>query len=79
MYDAYDEFAKKGKSEKKENAAIFRELSSNSTPMMLLKLWTNILARAFKDADEQSTKVTLKEYQVFCFRMRTYMGINFSG
>lgn len=64
LYDAYDEFVKKGKSEDKDNAAIFKELSSNSTPMMLLKLWTNILARAFEVAKEQSKKVTLREYQV---------------
>ena len=64
LYDAYDEIAKKGKCEKDEYAEIFQELSSNSTPMMLLKLWTNILANAFDAARELGKKVTLKEYQV---------------
>ena len=64
LYDAYDEIAKRGKCETKEFAEIFQELSSNSTPMMLLKLWTTILANAFEIADGLSKKVTLKEYQV---------------
>ena len=64
LYEAYDEFYQKGKCEKKETAAIFQELSSNSTPMMLLKLWTIILANAFEIAKQLDKKVTLKEYQV---------------
>lgn len=77
LYDAYDEFVKKGKSEDKDNAAIFKELSSNSTPMMLLKLWTNILARAFEVAKEQSKKVTLREYQRACEPFRSFIGARF--
>lgn len=77
LYDAYDEIARKGQSEEKEFAAIFRELSSNSTPMMLLKLWTIILARAFAAAEEQDRKVTLKDYQRSCEPFRSFIGARF--
>jgi len=77
LYDAYDEIAKKGKCEKEEYAEIFQELSSNSTPMMLLKLWTNILANAFDAARELGKKVTLKEYQRSCEPFRSFIGARF--
>jgi len=77
LYDAYEEIASKGRSESPEFAAIFAELSSNSTPMMLLKLWANILANAFKAAEDQGKKVTLKEYQRACEPFRSFIGARF--
>lgn len=77
LFDAYQELADHGKCETEEHSQIFQELSCNSTPMMLLKMWGIILSNAFQLAELKKRKVSLQEYQLACEPFRSFIGARF--